>query len=117
MRKMNRPILWTALVVLTAGAALSARPQKPEARMAEAAAAFLRTLDPTAWKAALSPLESEERLTWCFSPSEMLPAKVRRGVPLKQMSSVQRKAAGELLAAGLSQKGYDKATMIRALET
>jgi hypothetical protein len=51
-----------------------------------------------------------ERLNWHFVPRE------RRGLPLKEMNETQRAAARRLLQAGLSQRGYLKASTIMELE-
>ena len=54
---------------------------------------------------------SEERLNWHFVPRE------RSGLPLKMMDLQQRRAAYELLQAGLSHQGYLKVATIMSLES
>ncbi len=51
-----------------------------------------------------------ERLNWHYVP------KSRNGVPLRELSTVQRSAALELLRASLSLQGFQKANAIMALE-
>ena len=62
--------------------------------------------------------ESEERFRWHFIPTGQSPASwPRLGVPLKAMNAEQKKLAGGMLRAGLSQRGYLTATAIMDLET
>lgn len=79
-------------------------------QLAHAAQAFLATLDEEARAKVQFPFDAEERFNWHFVP------KPRAGLPLKQMSADQRRVAMDLLKAGLSEKGYTKAEMVRALE-
>jgi hypothetical protein len=79
--------------------------------MAQAASAFLASLDDDTRAKARFAFDSEERFNWHFVP------RLRAGLPLKAMSAPQRTAALELLRAGLSEKGYTKAETIRRLET
>jgi hypothetical protein len=78
--------------------------------MAEAAKAFLASLTPDQAKTAMFPFDSEERFNWHFIPRE------RKGLPLKDMTPTQKHMAHALLSAGLSQRGYIKATQIMSLE-
>lgn len=80
------------------------------ADMARAAEQFLATLGPTERAQARLAFDAEERLTWHFTPGP------RGGLPLKAMTPRQRGAAFALLKAGLSEKGYSKAEVVRALE-
>ena len=79
-----------------------------------AASKWLETLTPEQRQQATFPNNSEEKVRWNFIPTNMFP---RKGVPWKEMSEPQRKAAHELLKASLSQKGYLTATSIMELET
>lgn len=101
------------LVAAAAGVATVARQGTPST-MAGAADAFLKTLTPELRQQATFPLDAEERVRWGFIPTNMLP---RNGLPLKAMNETQRKAAHDLLAAGLSQRGYMTATAIMDLES
>ncbi|HKX99623.1 MAG TPA: DUF3500 domain-containing protein [Steroidobacteraceae bacterium] len=93
-----------------AGASEPAAKASPGADIAQAASAFLASLDDDARVRARFAFDSEERFNWHFVP------KPRAGLPLKAMSAPQRSAAMELLRAGLSEKGYTKAETIRQLE-
>ncbi len=108
---MLRRVVLIGAVTIGAGAAMvSAQMSRTAPRMQTAATKFLGTLQPDQRTRAVFPFNSDERLNWHFIPRE------RKGLPLKAMTEVQRKAALELLAVGLSDKGYEKATMIRELE-
>lgn len=78
--------------------------------MAESANRFLNALTPEQRAKAVMRFEDEERLNWHFVPRE------RRGLPLREMSPTQKHLAAGLLAAGLSQQGYIKATTVMSLE-
>jgi hypothetical protein len=79
--------------------------------MVGAANAFLASLTPEqAAKAKFEFKNDEERFNWHFIPRE------RKGLPLKDMTAPQKHLAQALLAAGLSQRGYIKATTIMSLE-
>jgi hypothetical protein len=82
----------------------------PDSTMLEAARSFLATLDPAQKSKAVLPFNSEERFHWFYTPVS------RKGIPLKELKASQRESALALLRAGLSQKGYTKAEMIRKLE-
>ena len=98
------------LVSLAAGAAEPSADALPAAGMAQAASAFLASLDDDSRAKVQFACDSEERFNWHFVP------KPRAGLPLKAMSAPQRSAAMDLLRAGLSEKGYTKAETIRQLE-
>jgi hypothetical protein len=78
--------------------------------MSESARAFLASLTPEQYAKATFSFDSEERLSWWFVPRE------RKGLTLRDMTSAQRHLASALLSAGLSQRGYVKATSIMSLE-
>ena len=79
-------------------------------KLAGAASAFLATLAPAERAKVQLAFDSEERFNWFYIPKD------REGLPLKQMSPAQQKAALHLIETGLSQKGYSKAEAIRALD-
>lgn len=87
------------------------RAAAPEAAMAEAARAFLATLEPAQRQKASFAFTDDERLNWHFIPKE------RKGLPLKEMTPPQREAALALLKTGVSQRGFEKAATIRGLES
>jgi hypothetical protein len=78
--------------------------------MAEMANRFLASLTEKQVAQATFAFDNEERFNWHFIPRE------RKGLPLKEMTPTQKHLAGTLLAAGLSQQGYIKATTIMSLE-
>jgi len=78
--------------------------------MSEAAKAFLATLTPEQSAQAKFAFDADERFNWHFIPKE------RKGLPLKDMTPSQKHMAHGLLNAGLSQRGYLKATSIMSLE-
>lgn len=78
--------------------------------MSEAANRFLNALTPEQRAKAVLRFEDGERQNWHYVPRE------RKGLPLGEMSPSQKHLAAGLLAAGLSQRGYIKATTIMSLE-
>src|SRR3954468_23944720 len=78
--------------------------------MTETAKNFLASLTPDQVSQATFAFDNEERFNWHFIPRE------RKGLPLKDMTPYQKHLAQALLAAGLSQRGYIKATTIMSLE-
>ena len=81
------------------------------AGMATAANAFLGTLDQAQRAKVQLAFDSDERFNWFYIPKD------REGLPLKQMSPPQQRAALALVEKGLSQKGFSKAEAIRHLDT
>lgn len=89
----------------------SAYVRVPSSNLMETAAKnFLNSLTPEQRAQATYKFEDDQRFDWHFIP------KPRKGLPLKEMSSSQRKLAHALLATGLSQRGYIKAVSIMSLE-
>ena len=82
----------------------------PTPTMLDAARTFLADLNPAQKSKAVLPFNSEERFRWFYTPVS------RKGIPLKELSASQKLAGLALLRAGLSEKGYTKAEMIRKLE-
>ncbi len=78
--------------------------------MTESAKAFLASLSAEQRAQATFPIADEERFDWHYIP------KPRKGLPLRDMTSAQKQLAHALLAAGLSQRGYIKATTIMSLD-
>ena len=99
--------LWFGLGLAEAG---TPQTSAPGSAMLEAARTFLATLDAAQKSKALLTFNSEERFHWFYTPVS------RKGIPLKELKGPQRQAARALLRAGLSEKGYTKAEMIRKLE-
>jgi len=108
---MKAPLL--RLFSIGAGALLlmSAYTRIPSANVMETAAKnFLSSLTPEQRAKATYKFEADERMDWHFIP------KPRKGLPLREMTSPQKRLAGALLAAGLSQQGYIKAVTIMSLD-
>ena len=78
--------------------------------MAEAAKAFLASLDPEQRARATFQFQDDERFDWHYIPKE------RKGLPFKDMTAAQKHLAHALLSAGLSQRGYIKAVSIMSLD-
>jgi hypothetical protein len=83
-------------------------------RMAVACANFLETLTPELRRKVEIPFEDSERFRWHYIPIEMWE---RKGISFKEMNEKERGAAFNLLASGLSERGYQKATSIIELES
>jgi len=71
---------------------------------------FLSSLTPEQKAKATFSFQDDERLNWHFIP------RVRKGLPLREMTPPQKHLAQALLSAGLSQSGYRKAITIMSLE-
>ena len=78
--------------------------------MSGSAKAFLASLTPEQRARATCQFLEEERLNWHYIP------RVRKGLPLRDMTEEQKQLAHALLAAGLSQRGYIKAVSIMSLD-
>ena len=80
-------------------------------QMTAAAKAFMGSLEPAQKAKATFEFKSEVRQDWQFVPLE------RKGIPLKEMTTAQRGLAIALLASGMSDHGFQKATNIMSLES
>lgn len=78
--------------------------------IAEAARAFVQRLDGPRREKAVFAFADDERFDFHFIPRE------RRGLPLGEMTPVQRDAAHRLLRTTLSSQGYNKAVGVMRLE-
>src|SRR5262245_45536455 len=74
--------------------------------MSDAALNLVASLSPEQAKKARFAFTDDERLNWHFIP------KPRNGLTIGEMTPAQRHLAQGLLSAGLSQRGYIKATTI-----
>jgi hypothetical protein len=81
--------------------------------MQKACVLFLDSLTAELRKKAHFSFNSRQRRRWHYVPREMFD---RQGLSLKEMDADQRRAAFKLLAAGLSQAGYEKITAVIGLE-
>ena len=79
--------------------------------MAEAALAFLESLDAGGREATLHPLSPDRHRDWHYTPRDGRP-----GLPLKRMSAEQRALVFALLASALSEEGLRKTRSIIKLE-
>jgi hypothetical protein len=113
MRAVRLTRMLTGWACVVVGLVVLIAADRSPSVMADAANKFLGTLSPDQKKLATFPFESSEREHWGFVPTEMFP---RNGLTMGAMSEPQRKAAHDLLKAGLSQKGYLTATSIMQLE-
>jgi Protein of unknown function (DUF3500) len=83
----------------------------PAARMADAARAWLDSLDDTQRAAARLPWPSdEERHRWYYTPTD------HGGLPLARMRPAQQRLAMRFVASGLSRPGYVTVSTIMGLE-
>ncbi|MFV0341206.1 MAG: DUF3500 domain-containing protein, partial [Parachlamydiaceae bacterium] len=86
--------------------------QSSSAKLLPAIASFVDSLNDQQREQCLLPYTSEHRAQWHFVPMD-----TRKGLPLMQMQSEQKKVAMEVLQAVVSQIGYEKATGIMQLES
>jgi len=106
----RRDVILGATAAATGVLANSASARQRKQTMAQAAAAFLSSLDAEQKQKAQMPFNSEERLNWHYVPME------RKGLHYKAMSEEQKRAAQALLLVSLSKSGYGKIEAIRKLE-
>jgi len=98
------------LIMLAAAPVLAQESALSGPSMAKAADAFLITLEDEQRDVATFPFDDEERYNFHYTPVDRL------GLPLKDMSLEQRRAAHALLRTALSARGYLKATSVMQLE-
>lgn len=110
--KLKVTALLTAVLLLTASLITwdSVARTRSASAMAAAANKFLHSLTAEQKAKANFQFNDEQRFDWHFIPRD------RQGLPLKEMNEAQRKIALDFLRAGLSARGYWKATTIIALE-
>lgn len=78
--------------------------------MAERAGELLDALSAAQRAAATWPLDDDERVRWYYTPTD------HGGLPLTEMSSAQHRLVWRLVAAGLSEAGYNTAAVIAGQE-
>ena len=104
--------LFAVTVCLLAGHAAAARTRMAAADgMAQAANAWLDSLDAVQRGLASKPFDDAKRTDWHFVPKP-----TRKGVQLRDMTEPQQAAARSLLRSVLSQIGYDKSVAIMELD-
>jgi hypothetical protein len=102
-----RLVLVTAALALLLGAYVK---QQSASIMTSAAKNFVNSLEPWQKTAVSFKMEDEERANWFYTPVP------RKGLALHDMKPYQRQLALAMLAAGLSQRGFIKATTIMSLD-
>lgn len=111
---MNRSLIPCLAILLWLSSRASAQqvfsPKASSKAPVEIANHFLSLLNDSMRKQATYPFNSEERFDWHFVPRS------RKGIALKSMTPKQREAAMAVLAMGLSEQGYAKASAIIHLE-
>lgn len=113
MRRAAAGVIVAAIAVGAAGGFVVAR-QRSASALATAASAFVDSLTAEQRARAVFALNNNEELTrWNFIPTEQF---ARQGVMLREMTLEQRRAAHDMLRAGLGHGGYMTATSIMALE-
>jgi hypothetical protein len=85
-------------------------PTHTSSAMAKASELFLNSLSSQQRAQAILPFEDDQRQDWHYIP------KARKGVPYKQLHQTQSQLGNALLRAGLSQRGFLKASTIMSLE-
>ncbi|HMF78886.1 MAG TPA: DUF3500 domain-containing protein [Bryobacteraceae bacterium] len=85
-------------------------PVSSSSLLKETANRFLAALGPEQRAKTTFKFEDNERMNWHFIPKE------RKGLPLREMTPIQKHLASALLSAGLGQTGYIKAVTIMSLE-
>jgi hypothetical protein len=104
-------------VGVLAGVAYVNQATEPAAgKMAVAADKFLASLTPDQKSKASFDFDNKERLNWHFVPLEKDKKPTRKGLSLEEMTKEQKAAALELVKAGTSMEGFNKATTIMSLE-
>jgi len=103
-------LLVTILLLIFITSCHSQPPGAVPGTMKDAAAKFLETLSDKQKKLAQFSFADDERYNWHFIP------KSRKGLPLEEMNTDQRKAAFNMLKLALSDTGYKKTTSIVDLE-
>jgi len=100
-----------ACLVFCATFVVDAIQTRPDAAMAAAAKALVAAIgDGPAREKLMFAFDDAERFNWHFIP------RARKGLPLKEMTEPQRKAATALLKTGLSASGFSRAEAVRSLE-
>jgi hypothetical protein len=110
MRRLALNILRISAVALLGLHPLAASAHDPTSEMAGAANTWLASLNDAQRQTATFEFTDAERVNWHFIPRD------RKGLAWKDMAPAQRHLATGLLASGLSQRGFVKATTIMSLE-
>ncbi len=115
----NFRIRTAAAAVFCATIAVSSQVHRPEALMEMTANRFIDSLTAAQRDGSVFPMNSPERLKWHYFPENGFQKEYgheRRGIMFKQMDPKQRHLAYALMASGLSQVGFIKASTIMSVE-
>jgi hypothetical protein len=105
-----RAIRCAGAIALICSSVTAARAQTATSQIVSAANAFLSALNEKQRQSVLYSFGDEkQRATWSNLPTSFVP---RGGIPLRDMSPVQRSAAMALLSSALSRKGFEKVQQI-----
>ena len=104
-----------AIIALLAMSAVAAYKVQTVPEMVKAANNLLVTLTPEQQAKIKYPFNHQERMNFHFTPGPWAGVG-RQGLPMKDMRPEQVRLAHAFLAAGLSQRGFIKATTIMSLE-
>jgi hypothetical protein len=115
---LKRLLFACAVLAGLAGAAyVSQEAAGPGDRMVGAAEKFVDSLKPEQKDKAAFAFDDKERTNWHFVPLQTKDKKpTRKGLPLEEMSAGQKALARDLVKAGTSAAGFDKAMTIMSLE-
>lgn len=117
MRLIRVLLSLAVLAGLTGVAYVAQKAESAGAKMTRAADKFLESLKEDEKKKATFAFDDKERTNWNFIPLQDKSRKyTRKGLPMEEMSAEQKKAALELIRAGTSASGYEKAVTIMSLE-
>lgn len=110
MRRLAPIALRLCAVAFLGLSPVVATAHEPTGEMASAANTWLASLSDAQRQTATFDFTDAERVNWHFIPRD------RKGLAWKDMAPAQRHLATGLLASGLSQRGFVKATTIMSLE-
>lgn len=105
--------------VFAAGLGISSHSSSPESLMTLTATRFIESLTPAQRANTVFEVSDPERVTWHYFPErgfQLEYGRERRGIMFKEMDPKQRHLAYALMASGLSQGGFIKATTIMSIE-
>ena len=110
MKPKSDSIHWCSCLSILLAGLCGVRAGVPAEDMTTAVNKFLASLKADQRAKAVFEFKSDERLNWHYIPKD------RKGLALKEMSAEQQQFALDLLAAGLSKQGLEKARTIMSLE-
>jgi hypothetical protein len=110
MKRIKPSLVLASLAVVALALWAAAQVEPSGSRMAVAAERFLKSLSDAQAAKAVYDFDSSERIDWHFIP------RVRKGLPIKELSPEQRALAFSLVQSGVAGAGFLKATTIMSLE-